>query len=215
MKNYNTELVFILDKSGSMGGLEADTIGGYNAMLEKQKAFGGSCRITTLLFDNDTELLHDRLDIAAVGPLTEKDYWAGGSTALLDAIGEAMKKIIHVQRSTAKDYRAEKVLFFILTDGQENSSRFYSFPQIHKMITEQKKKYGWEFFFLGTNIDAVETASSCGIDADRAQNYYGDAEGTHLNFKCINQTVSAYRNAGEVPADWSADVKAYYQERKE
>ena len=157
MKKGFTELVFILDRSGSMGGLESDTIGGFNAMLEKQRKLDGECRITTVLFDNRYELLHDRIDIRAVSPMTEREYQVGGSTALLDAMGRTIQKMVNVQKSTAEEYRAENVMFVIITDGEENSSREYSAQKVKAMI-EQEKKYGWEFIFLGANIDAVETA---------------------------------------------------------
>lgn len=164
MKKGLTELVFILDKSGSMSGLETDTIGGYNSMLQKQKEVEGECYITTVLFDNNYELLHDRIDIRAVSPITEKEYQVGGTTALLDAIGRTISKIANAQKHTADDYRAEKVLFVIITDGEKNSSREYSAEKIKAQIEQQKTKYGWEFIFLGANIDAVQTASRFGID---------------------------------------------------
>lgn len=170
MKKGLTELVFILDKSGSMSGLETDTIGGYNSMLAKQQAVEGECRITTVLFDNNYELLHDRIDIRAVSPISEKEYQIGGSTALLDAIGRTIHKIGNAQKHTANEYRAEKVMLVIITDGEENSSREYSAKRIKQMIERQKSRYEWEFIFLGANIDAVETAGRFGISADRAQN---------------------------------------------
>ncbi len=198
MKNNLTELVFILDRSGSMSGLEKDTIGGFNSMLEKQKKMDGECRITTVLFDNNYKLLHDRIDIKAVGPMTEKEYYVGGSTALLDAIGATIDKIASVQKNTAEEYRADKVMFVIITDGEENSSREYSLEKIRKMIGREKKKYGWEFIFLGANIDAVEAASRFGISADRAADYVPDAEGTRLNFQTMSEVVGSYRATGIV-----------------
>jgi uncharacterized protein YegL len=201
MKKDLTELVFILDKSGSMSGLESDTIGGFNSMLQKQKALDGECRITTVLFDNHYELLHDRLDLRAVSPITEKEYYVGGSTALLDAIGRTIRKLVNVQRSTAEDYRAGKVLFIIITDGMENVSREFSSQQVKTMIEHEKEKYGWEFIFLGANIDAVETAGRYGIDADRAVDYVADSEGTALNFTVMSQTVASFRKTGEVPVE--------------
>jgi uncharacterized protein YegL len=201
MKKDLTELVFILDKSGSMSGLESDTIGGFNSMLQKQKALDGECRITTVLFDNHYELLHDRLDLRAVSPITEKEYYVGGSTALLDAIGRTIRKLVNVQRSTAEDYRAGKVLFIIITDGMENVSREFSSQQVKTMIEHEKEKYGWEFIFLGANIDAVETAGRFGIDADRAVDYVADSEGTALNFTVMSQTVASFRKTGEVPVE--------------
>jgi len=197
-KNF-TELVFILDKSGSMSGLENDTIGGFNSMLEKQKAVGGECRITTVLFDNRYNLLHDRIDIRAVSPMTEKEYFVGGSTALLDAIGTTINKLVSVQKNTAEHFRAEKVMFVIITDGEENSSREYSANKVREMIEHEKAKYSWEFIFLGANIDAVQTASRFGISADRAADYVPDGEGTRLNYEAIAETVACFRATGAVP----------------
>ena len=181
MKKNLTELVFILDKSGSMSGLESDTIGGYNSMLAQQRKVDGACVITTVLFDNRYELLH------------------GGATALLDAIGRTIHKIASAQKNTAKDYRADKVMFVIITDGEENASREYSSARIKEMIERQKKRYGWEFIFLGANIDAVETAGRFGIDADRAVDYVPDHAGTELNFRAMSETVAAFRACGSVP----------------
>lgn len=200
MKKELTELVFILDKSGSMAGLEKDTIGGFNAMLKKQREVDGECRITTVLFDNGYELLHDRIDIRAVGPMGEREYRVGGSTALLDAIGLTIDKLARVQKSTAEAYRAEKVMFVIITDGEENSSRRFSSDEVKSMIRQEKEKYGWEFLFLGANIDAVETAGRFGIGADRAVNYVPDSYGTALNFSAMAETAACFRTTGVVPA---------------
>ena len=200
MKKNLTELVFILDKSGSMGGLERDTIGGFNSMLNKQKDLDGECRITTVLFDNRYELLHDRIDIRAVSTMTEKEYQVGGSTALLDAIGRTIHKLAGVQKNTAEEYRAEHVIFVIITDGEENSSREYSSQKVKAMIEHEKEKYGWEFVFLGANIDAVETAGRFGIAADRAVDYVPDSAGTELNFRAMSETVACFRATGAVPA---------------
>ena len=213
MKKGLTELVFILDKSGSMGGLEKDTIGGYNSMLEKQKAVPGECLITTVLFDNDYELLHDRIDIRAVSPITEKEYAVGGSTALLDAIGRTIHKIGNAQRNTADDYRAEKVMFVIITDGEENSSREYSAEKVKAQIQRQKEKYDWEFIFLGANIDAVETAGRFGIAPDRAQNYHADSEGTALNFRVMSEAVATFRECKEMPTGWNEEIEKDYKRR--
>ena len=199
MKKNLTELVFILDKSGSMSGLEKDTIGGFNSLLEQQRKVDGECVITTVLFDNRYELLHDRIDIRAVQPITGKEYFVGGSTALLDAIGKTIHKIGTVQKNTTEDYRAEKVMFVIITDGEENASRHFSSAQIRQMIQRQKERYGWEFIFLGANIDAVETAGRFGIDADRAVDYVPDGEGTELNFRMMSETVATFRECGAVP----------------
>ena len=196
MKKGLTELVFILDKSGSMSGLEADTIGGYNSMLSKQQAEEGECRITTLLFNNSFHLLHDRIDLKAVGPITENEYRVGGSTALLDAIGLTVDKIGNAQKNTAEDYRAEKVLVVIITDGEENSSREYSSDKVKMMIERQKNRFGWEFIFLGANIDSVETAGRFGIGRNRAVDYVPDKQGVNLNYSTLNSTVAEYRKTG-------------------
>ena len=213
MKKGLTELVFILDKSGSMGGLETDTIGGYNSMLAKQQTVEGECHITTVLFDNNYELLHDRIDINAVSPITEKEYHVGGSTALLDAIGRTIYKIGNAQKHTANDYRAEKVMFVIITDGEENSSREYSAEKIKAQIEQQKTNYGWEFIFLGANIDAVETAGLFGISADRAQNYHADSEGIELNFRVMSEAVATFRECAAMPKGWNDEIQKDYKKR--
>lgn len=206
-----TELVFILDKSGSMAGLESDTIGGFNSMLEKQKKVDGECRITTVLFDNRYELLHDRIDIRAVSPMTEKEYQVGGSTALLDTIGRTIHKLVHVQKNTAKEYRAESVMFVIITDGAENASLEYSTSKVKAMIEEEKTKYGWEFVFLGANMDAVETAGRFGISADRVADYVPDEEGTALNFAMMSDAVAGFRECRAIP---SATLEAIRADKK-
>ena len=213
MKKNLTELVFILDKSGSMSGLEKDTIGGFNSMLDQQRKVDGECVITTVLFDNRYELLHDRIDIRAVQPITGKEYFVGGSTALLDAIGKTIHKIGTVQKNTAEDYRAEKVMFVIITDGEENASRCYSSAQIRQMIQHQKERYGWEFIFLGANIDAVETAGRFGIDADRAVDYVPDGEGTELNFRMMSETVATFRECGAVPTACLDEIRKDMKKR--
>lgn len=213
MKKNLTELVFILDRSGSMSGLEKDTIGGYNSMLEQQRKVDGECVITTALFDNCYELLHDRIDIRAVQPITAKEYFVGGSTALLDAIGKTIHKIGTVQKNTAEDYRAEKVMFVIITDGEENASRHYSSLQVKEMIQRQKEKYGWEFIFLGANIDAVDTAGRFGIDADRAVDYVPDGEGTELNFRMMSETVATFRECGAVPTACLDEIRKDMKKR--
>ena len=216
MKKALTELVFILDKSGSMGGLEKDTIGGYNSVLTKQKEVDGECRITTVLFDDKYELLHDRLDLRAVSPITEKEYYVGGSTALLDAIGRTIHKIKNVQKNTADGYRAEKVMFVIITDGEENASREYSSEKIKTQIERQKEKHGWEFIFLAANIDAVETARNFGISADRAQNYHADEKGSEVVYASLAKATVAFREAAPGAAladDWNAEIQADFKER--
>ena len=207
MKKNMTELVFILDKSGSMSGLEKDTIGGYNSMLTKQQAVEGDCRITTVLFNHNYELLHDRIDIRAVGSITLEEYKVGGSTALLDAIGKTIQKISNVQKHTAENYCAKKVMFVIITDGEENSSRRYSIGKIKAEIERQKTKYGWEFLFLGANIDAIETADNFGIAADRAIDYIADSEGTKLNYKVMERTVTSFRESGAITEDLFDEIR--------
>ena len=213
MKKELTELVFILDKSGSMAGLEKDTIGGFNAMLEKQRAQEGECRITTVLFDNRYELLHDRIDIRAVSPISEREYRVGGSTALLDAVGRTITKLAAVQKNTAEDYRAGRVMFVIITDGEENSSREYSAGRVKAMIQHEQTKYGWEFLFLGANIDAVETAGRFGIRADRAADYVPDGKGTELNFQVMSETVAHFRATGVVPSASMDAIRADMRKR--
>lgn len=213
MKKGLTELVFILDKSGSMGGLESDTIGGFNSMLEKQKKVSGECYITTVLFDNNYELLHDRIDIRAVSPITENEYRVGGSTALIDAIGRTIHKISNAQKNTSDDFKAEKVMFVIITDGQENSSREYSSNQVKQMIERHKSRYGWEFIFLGANIDAVETAKNFGIDPDRAQDFHADSKGIELNFRVVSEAMTSFREHKAMPDGWNDEIQKDFRKR--
>jgi uncharacterized protein YegL len=193
MKKNLTELVFIIDRSGSMGGLEGDTIGGFNAMLKEQHAIEGEAFVTTVLFDDKYELLHDRADIKGVKPLTDKDYTVRGSTALLDAIGKTIKKVRKTQSNTPEDNRAEKVMFIIITDGHENASREYTADKIKKRIEKQKVKHGWEFVFFGANMDAIEEAGKLGISADKAQNYFADAVGTAGAWLSMSAISSSFR----------------------
>jgi len=208
-----TELIFILDRSGSMSGLESDTIGGYNAMIEKQKQEPGAAVVTTVLFDDRYELLHDRISLKGIRPITDREYYVRGSTALLDAIGRSIQKLINVHRYTAPEARAHKVLFVITTDGMENASQEYTYKKIHDMIRFQKERYGWEFLFLGANIDAIETAAKFGIDADRAANYNADEAGTQLNFKSVSEAVSAVRSNRALTEDWKADIEQDFAKR--
>ena len=208
MKKNLTELVFILDKSGSMAGLERDTIGGFNAMLEKQKAVSGECRITTVLFDHRYELLHDRIDIRAVRPITAKEYHVGGSTALLDAVGGAIRHIGNIHKYARPEDVPARTLFFITTDGMENASRRYSCDDVRRMIRRQKERYGWEFVFLGANIDAVETAARFGIGADRAATYCGDSAGTRLNYDVFSDLACRIRAGAPIDPDWKAPIEA-------
>lgn len=214
MKKDLTELVFILDRSGSMAGLEDDTIGGYNAMLEKQKKEPGEAVITTVLFDDSYELLHDRINLKGIRPITDKEYYVRGTTALLDAIGRTINKIINVQKNTSEDERAANVMLVITTDGMENSSREFTYDRISKMIEHQKSKYGWEFIFLGANIDAVDTARQLGIDEDRAANYHADSNGTLLNYSVISETVSNLRANKVISKEWKEAIERDYKKRK-
>ena len=208
-----TELVFILDKSGSMSGLESDTIGGYNAMLKKQQQAPGEARVTTVLFDDGYEVLHDRIDIQGVAPITENEYYVGGCTALLDAIGKTIDKIVNAQRYTQPEYRSDQVIFVITTDGLENASREYSYEKIKKLIEREKTQYQWEFIFLGANIDAIETAARFGIGADRAANYHADGQGTQLNYRVVSEVVSEMRACNPIPANWKAEIDEDYESR--
>ena len=217
MKTNLTELVFILDRSGSMGGLESDTIGGFNSMLVKQQAEPGECRITTVLFDDHYEILHDRIDIKAVTKITNKDYYVRGCTALLDAIGKTIKKINKVQKNTAEKYRAEKVVFIITTDGMENASREYSFDKIKSMVEKQQKKNNWEFIFLGANIDAIDVASRVGIGKNRTLIFHNDSEGIELNYNIMSETLACYRAAPastSIPDNWGDKIASDYKTRK-
>lgn len=213
MKKGLTELVFILDKSSSMHGLETDTIGGYNSMLEKQKAVDGEAFITTVLFDHSYQLLHDRINIKAVSAITEKEYRVGGNTALIDAIGRTINKIANAQKNTAEDYRAEKVMFVIITDGEENASSEFSAEKVKELIECQRSQYGWEFIFLGANIDAVEAAGRYGIAKDRAQSYHSDSDGTALNYRVVGETVACYRETSVMPENWSEEIEADLKQR--
>lgn len=193
MKKGLAEIVFIIDRSGSMSGLEDDTIGGFNSMLKEQQAVEGEARITTVLFNNRYKLLHDRIDIQAVVPLTREDYTVKGSTALLDAIGKTIHKIREAQRNIKEEYRAEKVMFIIITDGQENASHRYTSDMVRQRIEHQKQKYGWEFIFFGANMDAAAEAGKIGIKADHAQNYCADSFGTRAVYSDMSAMSTAFR----------------------
>ena len=200
MKKGLTEIVFILDRSGSMSGLESDTIGGYNSMIEKQKKEEGEALISTVLFDGQTDVLHDRVPLDKISPITEKEYYVRGSTALLDAVGGAIHHIGNVHKYAREEDVPEKTLFIITTDGMENSSRQYSYDKVKKMIEKQKEKYHWEFIFLGANIDAVSVADRFGVDRQHAVRYECDSAGTALNFKVMNKMVSCARGAKSAKA---------------
>ena len=200
MKKGLTEIVFILDRSGSMSGLEADTIGGYNSMLSKQKSEEGEALISTVLFDSETEILHDRIPLGKVEPITEKEYYVRGSTALLDAVGGAIHHISNIHKYARPEDVPEKTLFIITTDGMENSSRQYSYDKVKKMVEKKKEKYHWEFIFLGANIDAVSVAGRFGVDRSRAVRYECDSAGTALNYEVMNKMVGCARKAQSAAA---------------
>lgn len=214
MKNNITELVFILDRSGSMSGLEKDTIGGFNSMIEKQRRQDGECYVSTVLFDNVSEVLHDRVKLSEVKPMTEDDYTVRGCTALIDAIGGAIHHIGNVHKYARPEDVPEHTLFVITTDGMENASRRYSSEQVKTMIKRQKNKYGWEFLFIGANIDAVETAARYGIDEDRAVNYMADQEGTQILYESVSEAVCNVRSNRKLSKAWSQNINNDYQSRK-
>ena len=206
MKNGITELVFILDRSGSMSGLESDTIGGFNSMIEKQRQVEGKCYVTTVLFDTRYEMLHDRLPLDKVPVMTDKDYCVGGGTALLDAVGAAIRQIEMIHKYARPEDVPEHTIFIITTDGHENSSCNYSYADIKKMIESAKKK-GWEFLFLGANIDAAAEAARIGISRDRAADYEATECGTQCLFETVNKSVAAVRRKGALSADWKDALK--------
>jgi len=214
MKKNLTELVFILDRSGSMSGLEEDTIGGFNAMLKKQKAVRGEALVTTVLFDNEYEVLHNREDIRHVRPLTPKDYYVRGSTALLDAVGRTINRIGKAHAYEAEEDRPGKVLFVIITDGMENASCEFGWHTVKKMIEHQKSKYRWEFIYLGANIDAAAEAAKVGIGADRAANYHADAQGTQTNYRVMSQQIEHYRTTDSLSPGWKAGIDKDFNSRK-
>lgn len=214
MKKNLTEIVFILDRSGSMSGLEADTIGGFNSMIAKQKKAEGDALISTVLFDSTSEVLHDRVDVQRVRQMTNRDYEVGGCTALLDAIGGAIHHIGNIHKYARPEDVPEHTMFIITTDGMENASRFYSVDRVRHMIERQTEKYGWEFLFLGANIDAIETARSFGIGADRAVNYHSDSEGTQLNYEVLSDAISAVRSSQPFPEGWKERIDEDFKKRR-
>ena len=197
-----TELVFILDRSGSMSGLEKDTIGGFNAMLQKQRRQEGDAVVSTVLFNTSAQVIHDRLPLERVGDLTEEDYCVGGCTALLDAVGGAIHHIGNVHKYARPEDRPRRTLFVITTDGLENASRRYNYRKVKAMIERQKERYGWEFLFLGANMDAAAEAARFGIAPDRAAKYCCDEQGTALNYEVISEAVSRVRRSAPLSAEW-------------
>ena len=208
-----TELVFILDRSGSMSGLEKDTIGGFNSMIEKQKREDGQALVSTVLFDNESVVIHDRLPLDRVPPLTEREYYTRGCTALLDAVGGAIHHIGNIHKYARKEDVPEKTLFIITTDGYENASRRYDYEKVRHMIQHEKEKYGWEFLFLGANIDAAAEAKRFGISEDRAVTYKCDAAGTALNYDVISEAVCHVRASRPLSAGWKARIDADVKKR--
>ena len=220
MKKNLTEIVFILDRSGSMSGLEQDTIGGYNSLIRKQKSEEGEAIISTVLFDDQTEVLHDRVSIDSIQPMTEEQYYVRGCTALLDAVGGAIHHIGNVHKYARKEDVPEKTLFIITTDGMENASRRYSYENVKHMIERQKAKFGWEFLFLGANIDAIEVAGRFGIQPERAVNYNSDSEGTAVNYRVLSKVVSRVRNCNLDDMEdmfddctWKEEIEADFKAR--
>lgn len=212
--NNLTEMVFILDRSGSMYGLEKDTIGGFNSMLLKQKKEDGEAFVTTVLFDNEYQILHDRLPVKEVPEMTDNEYKPRGSTALIDAIGRTIRHIVNIHKYQRKEDVPANTIFVIITDGMENASHIYSSEKVKSMIEHEKEKYGWEFIFLGANIDAIETARHFGISGDRAVNYNCDSKGTRLNYEVVSDAVSCCRMSAPIQADWSQRIDEDYRNRR-
>ena len=217
MKENLTELVFILDRSGSMRGLEADTIGGFNSLIEKQKQEAGEAYVSCVLFDSEAQVIYDRVPLQNIEPMTDKQYYVRGSTALLDALGGAVHHIATVHRYAREEDRPAKTMFVVITDGMENASRHYSGEQVREMVKLEQEKYHWEFLFLGANIDAIAAAGRFGIRADRAVNYEHDGEGTRLNFESLHRAVSSYRASrnGQPAMDehWADGIREDYARR--
>ena len=214
MKNNLTELVFIMDRSGSMSGLESDTIGGFNSMLEKQKKEEGDALVTTVLFDDGFEVLHHRLDIQKVKPITSKDYYVRGCTALLDAVGKTIMMIKQEQKTASKEDRPDNVLFVITTDGLENASKEFTYEKIKKVIEKQTEKHGWKFLFLGANIDAAAEAAKVGISSRYSANYSADGEGTQKNFDAVCMAANFIRNNEEIREDWKMEIEDYLKKKE-
>jgi len=207
MKKNLTEIVFILDRSGSMSGLERDTIGGFNAMLEKQRKQPGTAYVSTILFDHTCEVLHDRVNISEIEPMTEAQYTVRGSTALLDAIGASIDHIAKIHKYAREEDRPEKTIFIITTDGYENSSRNYSYDEIRRKVSKEQDKYGWEFLFLGANIDAVSNGAKLGIREDRSVTYKNDACGVELNYTVVSDAVSCMRMSQPISRKWKSRIE--------
>lgn len=214
MKKDLSELVFILDRSGSMRGLESDTIGGFNAMIDRQKQQEGEAYVSTVLFNNYSEVLHDRVKLSEIGVMTDRDYTVGGCTALMDAIGGAIHHIGNIHKYARPEDVPAHTVFVITTDGMENASHHYSSDAVKKMIERQKQKYGWEFIFMAANIDAVETAAAFGIEESRAVNYHADSIGTRNIYEAVSEAVCQVRSSKPLRASWRAKADQDYNERK-
>ncbi len=212
-KNNITELVFIIDRSGSMAGLESDTIGGFNAMIEKQKKLDGECYVSTILFDNVSEVLHDRIKLSKISKMTDKDYTVRGCTALIDAIGEAIHHIGSIHKYARPEDVPEHTLFVITTDGMENASHIYDSGTVKKMIEERKEKDNWEFIFIGANIDAVETAVHIGINKENAVNYNSDSKGTKIMYNAVSKAVGKVRASASLSSKWRSEIDEDYENR--
>lgn len=213
MKKGLTEMVFILDRSGSMAGLEADTIGGYNSMLEKQKALEGEALVSTVLFDHESTVICDRSPLSEVTEMTEEEYYVRGCTALLDAVGGAIHHIGNVHKYARDEDRPEKTVFVITTDGMENASKTYTYGRVQEMIKRQTEKYGWEFLFLGANIDAKAEAGRLGIRERRAVKYQNDKKGTALNYKVVGEAIAELRCCSAISDDWAEEIEDDFEER--
>lgn len=213
MKKNLTELVFILDMSGSMASLTDDTIGGFNSLLDKQKREEGDALVSTVLFNTDCNVIHDRVDIHKVEPMTRREYCPSGCTALLDALGGAIHHTGNVHKYARAEDVPEHTLFVITTDGMENASCRYSADKVRQMIKRQQEKYGWEFLFLGANIDALETAEHFGIDRSHAAQFHNDAQGVELNYRVLSEAVSNVRCCQPLAADWAASIHEDFHSR--
>ena len=214
MKKNLTEMVFILDRSGSMAGLEKDTIGGFNSMIERQRKEEGQALVSTILFANESAVIHDRVDLRRVEPLTDREYFVGGCTALIDAIGGAIHHIGNIHKYARQEDVPERTVFVITTDGMENASHRYSSDEVKAMVKRQQEKYGWEFLFLGANIDAVETAERVGIGRDRAVNFHNDARGQRLNYEVVGEAMCSIRRSAPLKASWKKRIEEDFECRK-
>ena len=214
MKKNLTEMVFILDKSGSMAGMENDTIGGFNSMIDRQRKQEGEALVSTVLFASESTVIHDRVDLRKIEPMTDRQYCVGGCTALIDALGGAIHHIGNVHKYAREEDVPEHTIFVITTDGMENASHRYNSDQVKQMVNRQKEKYGWEFLFLGANIDAVETAAHFGISEDRAVNFHNDSVGQRLNYEVVSEAVSCVRARAPLGAEWKGKIEKDFKTRK-